>query len=136
MSTKLSRIYFSCPENVRKNDQIWCPEFFHAQKTGQILDMKKIPEKFSGHIPDIQKIWTKSGQINWTKSGHEKFQKFFPDIFWTWKNFRQILDKWNWTNSRHKKFWTNSGQIKLDKFWTWKIPEDKEKFWTYSRQYF
>jgi len=45
--------------------------------------MKKIPEKFSGHIPDIQKIWTKSGQINWTKSGHEKFQKFFPDIFWT-----------------------------------------------------
>ena len=83
MSTKLSGIYFSCPENVRKNDQNRCPEFFHIQKTGQILDMKKIPGKFSGHIPDMQKIWTNSGQINWTNSGHEKFQKFFPDIFWT-----------------------------------------------------
>ena len=28
-----------------------------------------------GHIPDMKKIWTKSGQINWTNSGHEKFQK-------------------------------------------------------------
>ena len=85
---------------------------------------------------DIRIDQIRIAPLNWTKSGHEKFQKFFPDIFWTWKNFRQILDKWNWTNSRHKKFWTNSRQIKLDKFWTWKIPEDKEKFWTYSRQYF
>ncbi len=56
---------FSCPKNWTNSGH------------------EKIPEKFSGHIPDIQKIWTKSGQINWTKSGHEKFQKFFPDIFWT-----------------------------------------------------
>ena len=75
----------NCPEfifHVQKmsgkypeNDQNCCPEFFHVQKTGQILDMKTIPEKFSGHIPDMQKIWTNSGQINWTNSGHEKFQK-------------------------------------------------------------
>src|SRR5256885_29587 len=55
--------------------------------------MKKIPEKFSGHIPDIQKIWTNSGQINWTNSGHEKFQKFFLDKFRTWTNSRQFPDK-------------------------------------------
>ena len=71
-----------------------------------------------GHIPDMKKIWTKSGQINWTNSGHEKFQNFFQ----TYSGHEKILDKF-WTNKTGhipdmKIFWTNFGQIKLDKFWT------------------
>ena len=69
--------------------------------------MKKIPEKFSGHIPDIQKIWTNSGQINWTNSGHEKFQNFF----WTYSGHEKILDKF-WTNKTGQiPDIKNSGQI-------------------------
>src|ERR1041385_1434755 len=57
--------------------------------------MKKFPGKFSRHLPDIQKIWTNSGQTNWTNSGHEKFQQ-------TYSEHEKILDK----------FWTNkTGQI-------------------------
>ena len=79
----LSGIYFSCPENIRKMSgkmikvAVWNFSFPKNQTNSGH------EKKISGHIPDMQKIWTKSGQINWTNSEHEKFQKFFPDIFWT-----------------------------------------------------
>ena len=65
--------FFSCPENVWKMSGKMIVWNFSYPKN----------QTNSGHIPDMKKIWTKSGQINWTNSGHEKFQKFFPDIFWT-----------------------------------------------------
>src|SRR5947207_15786562 len=65
--------FFSCPENVWKMSGKMIVWNFSYPKN----------QTNSGHIPDMKKIWTKSGQINWTNSGHEKFYKFFPDILCT-----------------------------------------------------
>ena len=66
--------------------------------------MKKFPGKFSGYLPDIQKIWTNSGQTNWTNSAHEKFQQ-------TYSGHEKILDKF-WTNKTGQILdIKNSGQI-------------------------
>ena len=66
---KISGNCHVCPENVPKNDQLFCLEFFHVRNLYKIPDMinsGQILDESAGQIPDMKyhqnfkldKFWT------------------------------------------------------------------------------